>query len=342
MTDESNILRLRQGDIADDASRRRSIGGPSGVQAFVVVDAGAMPSGALKFYATNMVSAIAGVEIEGQTPTLTTGAQAVAVAVLGGSPAVGDVLLARQVDGVWVARKTTSGGGACSGSLCFTVKGCGARLESGAVVTVTRHSDGAAIGTCTSDGSGQCCVPYSDAAGVRYDYSIAKTGYVTFASNVNLSCATQNLNVQLSQDVAGGWFCCGDDPTTHQPTELVAFPANIHVSIGCRCFGSITHDCVRETAVVGVITSPGACSYKFDCAFGHVAGVYEWQISYIGGNQWMASSSNWGTAGPFSSPPDNPSFTIDIADLAPGSCDGVPGEIIYDCCRCEFPVIVSL
>lgn len=115
MTDPFQTLRNRQADLADLLNQRPRTD-PIGVGLFQVFNAGSIPTGGGKYYATHPVDP-GGTESEGSTPTLTAGTANVPVLVLDQTAAVGDYLIARQIGGRWVAeaRGGTGGGGGPTG-----------------------------------------------------------------------------------------------------------------------------------------------------------------------------------------------------------------------------------
>lgn len=86
---------------------------------------------------------------------------------------------------------TCAPSGPClDGQICLTVNNCCSPFGpiSGAGVSVTRHSTGAAIGSCTTNSSGQCCVtvPGNDS----YDIAVSKGGSAPHTIlNVYVGCA---------------------------------------------------------------------------------------------------------------------------------------------------------
>jgi hypothetical protein len=101
---ELTILRRRQADIAARANSIPDSQGGTLSGLFQVFNAGAMPSGGLKYYAAHPTY-IGGSETEGAAPVINAGSAQVNIAVLGSTPSVGDVLVARRTGGRWVAER---------------------------------------------------------------------------------------------------------------------------------------------------------------------------------------------------------------------------------------------
>ncbi|WP_165235376.1 MSCRAMM family protein [Aquisphaera insulae] len=104
----------------------------------------------------------------------------------------------------------------CSGQICVAVtKACGGAAISGATVSVTRHSDGAPIGTTTTDASGNACVSIS--ADDYYDVAVSATGCGGRSLvNQHCACTTNSLAIALyCSPTAGRTFTvkgCNNQP----------------------------------------------------------------------------------------------------------------------------------
>lgn len=134
--DEERLIRRRQADAAEAIDRRRT--GPSpGGPAFAgrVVNAGAMPNRVPGYYALQP-QRIGGTEAEGSAVSATDLGKPAIVLVVGQRvPSVGDKLIARAIEGRWVAETKQSGGGGINIGGC-TCSG----MPSTLAVTVTNSS----------------------------------------------------------------------------------------------------------------------------------------------------------------------------------------------------------
>jgi hypothetical protein len=86
------------------------------------------------------------------------------------------------------------GTGPPCGTICITASGCGSGIAD-ATITINRQSDGLFIGSCTSDGTGKCCVPIASAD--TYDATIAVTGWATRSVSIVAACVTNNVAISL-------------------------------------------------------------------------------------------------------------------------------------------------
>jgi hypothetical protein len=96
----------------------------------------------------------------------------------------------------WDISACCCSGVGCSGQVCVNVKdGCTGANKSGASVSLSLHSGGA-VGSCSTDGSGNCCIPIT--ADDFYDLTISAGSCGTKTlSNQHYTCTTNNVNVTL-------------------------------------------------------------------------------------------------------------------------------------------------
>jgi hypothetical protein len=134
--DEFRILRHRMKDLQDDIHRlRRDSSGPPPVLVGQVFDGGSMPTTTPGNFAVHPVT-LDGVEAEGEPGVFEVSSAKVIFLVLGSEvPEVGDKLIARLIDGRWVARK--DGGAACTMDLLFRHSSAFTNVNGSGEATIT-------------------------------------------------------------------------------------------------------------------------------------------------------------------------------------------------------------
>jgi hypothetical protein len=95
---------------------------------------------------------------------------------------------------------TCAGATACF--LCVTVTTCASVAVSGALVTV-KHS-GTLVNTCTTDGSGQCCIDIEAVGSGSYDITVTKAGYAISAKTVSCTCPGTNSTTMFLEPTPSG------------------------------------------------------------------------------------------------------------------------------------------
>lgn len=111
----------------------------------------------------------------------------------------------------------------CTATICATVKGCNSGLLSGATVTVKHGAT--TVGTCTTDGTGSCCVAIpdpADTAANAYQVTASKTGFTTSsAANATVTCGGTTNVGPITLAAAAGYTCTGSCcPPDPNPTTL--------------------------------------------------------------------------------------------------------------------------
>lgn len=134
----------------------------------------------------------------------------------------------------------------CSGScgqICVTVKNSAGTLISGGTITV-KDGGGTTIGTCTTNGSGVCCVAIPSAA--TYTVTFTKTSYTSVTVSVVATCTTNNVTI-----------CTGTQVTFS--VSLSCGVSSIGTSVSITGVGSGTVD--GTGTWISPVPSPGTYSY---------------------------------------------------------------------------------
>jgi len=194
--DELSILRRRFEELEVRAdSIRAARRTPMGRYVGIVYDGGSIPSsGASKYHLTHPVN-VSGAETEGGAGTLTIDTdQSVPVLILDGPCAVGDYVVAKLIDGRWVAEEGRGAGGGATGSL----PGCTCSAPPATLyMTVS--------GTCNTDYFNNCTIQYGATPPLLVG-SLGANGYfstTTFTESssgdlfyINLFCTGSTMSIR--------------------------------------------------------------------------------------------------------------------------------------------------
>ena len=193
----SRTHRSRQEELDRELDRQA---GPTPIvvqrQAVQVYDGGNLPNTTPRVFLTRPIL-FDGSEAEGSGYTVNVDStRSIPVLVLGTqAPSAGDNLVATGVGGRWVAERGLGGGSSCQ--ICVIVTDCVGAIVSGATVSIT----GPTSGTCTTDGSGVCCVDVTAGGSGTYTIAVSKTGYYTTSQQVAVTCpGTTNVSLKLTND----------------------------------------------------------------------------------------------------------------------------------------------
>jgi hypothetical protein len=146
---------------------------------------------------------------------------------------------------------------------------CTASPISGAVVTV-KDSHGTTVGTCTTNGSGQCCVGVTKTG--PYTTSISASGYCTRAGTAIIfacggtSSVSNSLFPTTITALFGAGLCCsglGESGVGCYPSE--AYP--VTVSVMQTAGGTFTGSCTITSSAGCSLSLPAPCPGTADNVF---------------------------------------------------------------------------
>jgi len=126
-----------------------------------------------------------------------------------GIPPVGTYLLARSIGGRWVSEYKSAVSGCTTGTLVFTVTGCGV-AQAGATVTVTGPGGFSASGT--TDSAGQVTFSIVGYPAGAYPWTVSKSPrFVTQSGTKTVLCSAVNTQI-VALGATTGYrcaSCCG-------------------------------------------------------------------------------------------------------------------------------------
>lgn len=334
--DEFRALRNRLGPLAD-AIDRADRDRPQGVPRYAgrVFSGGAIPTSIPKVFVTHPL-AFTATESEGSTPTLTPDtSRSVPVLVLGpGVPVAGDDLIARQVQGRWVAGMSASAPPVQCGTITYTIRGCFGNLLSGATVTVYDGNNNTfpVLTTGTTNSSGVYVAAIF--AAKTYYYEVSHPRFVTQNATVAAACSgSSNTAAPLTLTTPAAGYVCTS------PGCAVPFASTWHLTDsagtisltwnGAFFVGSHTYTRAGRVLVGGVCTAnasvTGDVTYRLDppATSGSAQLLQSWRICGVPG---VASFSDaTGTS------------TSSVSALAATSCAipssysfTLPGTAVFD------------
>lgn len=279
MTDDNDlqILRQRYAGFWDAADRLFSPNPTTTARMLCrTVSGGSYPTSTGRYYLANPVS-LTGSESEGGSATLTADTSlTIPVLVVRGVPPVGTNLLARSIGGRWVSEYKSAVSGCTTGTLVFTVTGCGVN-QSGATVTVTGPGGFSASGT--TDSLGQVTFSIVGYPSGSYSWTVSKSPrFVTQSGTKSVLCSSVNTQLVILGASTGYRCatCCGipikENLWLTTPFgQTVAFnfvtsqwQATVVENIACRkgsgCATSSTEACSFFYSMLGTGCSPSGNS----------------------------------------------------------------------------------
>lgn len=142
--------------------------------------------------------------------------------------------------------------------ICTTVKTCYAAPVNGATVTVTQGTT--TIGSCTTNGSGYCCVTVP--ASGTYKVAVSNAGYNPSSTSVTVTCpGTTNVSMVIN-------------PTAGASVQFTVNGCTGYALTGATC--TITPTSGGPGGGSGVTTSSGVLSFSLG------NGTYSWSVSKFG------------------------------------------------------------
>lgn len=278
MTDDDlQVLRQRY-DGFWAAADRLQVPNPTTTARVLVktVSGGSYPTSSGRYFLANPVN-VTGSEAENTAATLTadTGLT-IPVLLVRGVPPVGTYLLARSIGGRWVSEYKSAVSGCTTGTLVFTITGCGV-AQAGATVTVTGPGGFSASGT--TDSAGQVTFSIVGYPAGAYPWTVSKSPrFVTQSGTKTVLCSA--VNTQAVGLIASTGYrcasCCGipikenlwlTTPFGNTvPFNFVStqWQATTIENIGCRkgagCATSSTEDCSFSYTMSGSGCSPSGNS----------------------------------------------------------------------------------